>query len=147
MNVAIRRARAEDLPEVVGLVAEYCAADGHEFDEARTRSAVEPLLADDHHGGIWVAEVDGRVDGYGTITWGWSIEAGGAEAVLDELYVRTRGGGVGSALIVALETDARDHGMRRILLETELPNHRARRLYERHGYRPDDSIWMSKWLA
>jgi GNAT superfamily N-acetyltransferase len=39
--------------------------------------------------------------------------------------------------------DCRRRGARRIFLETERPNESARRLYARHGFTPDDSIWMS----
>lgn len=147
MTVQIRRARPDDLRAVLALVAEYCEADDHEYDEERSLAALTPLLDGDRHGTVWVAEADGDIDGYGALTWGWSIEAGGPEAVLDEIYVRGRGAGVGSSLIRALEAEGREHGMRRIFLETEQPNAAARRLYTRHGYRADDSIWMSKWLA
>ena len=37
-------------------------------------------------------------------------------------------------------------GMRRIFLETEAINANARRLYERHGYEEEDSIWMALTL-
>ena len=38
-------------------------------------------------------------------------------------------------------------GVKRIFLETELANDGARRLYGRHGYQVDTSIWMSKELT
>ena len=88
-----------------------------------------------------------ELDGYGVVTWGWSIEIGGLDVVLDELYVRSRRRGVGTALIRQLEAECRARGVKRIFLETELPNDAARRLYEREGYVADSSIWMSKELA
>jgi ribosomal protein S18 acetylase RimI-like enzyme len=42
--------------------------------------------------------------------------------------------------------DCRRRGARRIFLETERPNESARRLYARHGFTVDDSIWMSLHL-
>ena len=149
-----RRAVSDDLDGLVVLAAEYCAADGHCFDEPTVRSGFAPLLTDDRHGAVWVAEVDdgvdgaaGALEGYVVVTWNWSIEIGGPEAVLDEVYVREQGRGTGSDLVRAAERDCRAHGMRRIFLETERRNDAARRLYERLGYRADDSIWMSKILA
>ena len=35
--------------------------------------------------------------------------------------------------------DDSERGVKRIFLETERPNERARRLYARHGYQADDS--------
>ena len=105
------------------------------------RAAFAPLLADDTHGVVWVTD---RPESYAVLTWGWSIEAGGPEAVLDEIFVSERGGGHGSALIEHLVADAEERGLARIFLETESHNDRARRFYERHGFVVDDSIWMSR---
>ena len=93
-----------------------------------------------------VGLVDGAIDGYAAITWGWSIEIGGLDVVLDELYVRTRRRGLGGRLVEAAERECRERGVKRIFLETERPNDAARRLYGRHGFVADDSIWMSKEL-
>jgi ribosomal protein S18 acetylase RimI-like enzyme len=148
----IRRALAGDLDTLIGLAAEYCEADGHVFDEPTVRAGFGPLLVDDRHGVVLVAESEpDRVDdpdllGYGVLTWSWSIEIGGPEAVLDELYVRTRNRGIGGRLVDALVDAGREHGMKRIFLETERPNEAARRLYERHGFEADDSIWMARVL-
>ncbi|NNE10837.1 MAG: GNAT family N-acetyltransferase [Ilumatobacter sp.] len=146
VTVEIRRARPGDLDTVLALVEEYCEADGHEFEPVRARAGIEPLLADDVHGVIWLAELDGTADGYAAVTWGWSIEIGGPDVVLDELYVRTQRQGTGAALIERLEADCRARAVRRIFLETEAGNDGARRLYARHGYVADDSIWMAKTL-
>lgn len=142
----VRPAVPSDLANLIELAAEYCAADGHEFHAPTVRAGFEPLLDDDRHGIVYVAEIDGRLDGYGVVTWGWSIEVGGADVVLDELYVRTRGLGTGTALVRRLEHECRERGVKRIFLETELPNEAARRLYAREGFEADTSIWMSKEL-
>ena len=56
----------------------------------RATAAFAPLLDDDRHGVVWIVD---SPPAYAVLTWGWSIEAGGAEAVLDEIFVsRTRRG-------------------------------------------------------
>lgn len=149
--MSVRRARPSDLAALVELAQEYCDADGHEFHEAKVRAGFGPLLDGDLHGVAWVAAADGpddhSLDGYAVVAWSWSIEIGGFEAVLDELYVRTRGRGTGTSLLHRLEDDCRERGVKRIFLETELPNEAARRLYEREGYVADSSIWLSKVLG
>ena len=150
MTTEVRRAGPDDLPALLELVAEYCEADGHVFDERVARAGLEPLLADDTYGMIWLIDpcpADVTVDGYIVVTWGWSIEIGGLDVVLDEFYVRSLGQGKGSAALRVVEAECRRRGVKRIFLETELANEGARRLYERHGYRADDSIWMSKELT
>jgi GNAT superfamily N-acetyltransferase len=139
----VRRATPDDLDIVLELVAEYCEADQHPFDPMIARAGVEPLLTDDTHGAIWMID---DTDGYVAVTWGWSIEIGGHEVVLDELFVRTRNRGKGGRALAVIEQVCRDRGAKRIFLETELANEDARRLYERHGYVADTSVWMSKEL-
>ena len=146
MGIVLRPAVPADLDVLMELAAEYCEADGHTFDEATVRAGFEPLLRSDQYGIVRIAELDGVVDGYGVVTWGWSIEIGGLDVVLDEIYARTKGRGVGTALLRDLETECRARGVQRIFLETELPNEAARRLYEREGFTADTSIWMSKVL-
>jgi len=137
----IRRAQPHDLDRLVSMHRAFCELDHHPFDDARARAAFVPLLTDDTHGVVWIGD---RPDSYAVLTWGWSIEAGGREAVLDEIFVSERGGGRGSSLIEHLIADAAQRDIARIFLETESHNDRVRRLYERHGFVVDDSIWMSR---
>ncbi len=140
MRADIRRAGPHDVDTLVDLHRRFCDVDGHPFDARRARAAFAPLLTDDVHGVVWIVDTP---QAYAVLTWGWSIEAGGAEAVLDELFVTERGGGVGSALVDHLLADGRQRGLARIFLETEAHNERVRVFYGRHGFRADDSTWLS----
>lgn len=147
-DVHLRRAGPDDLDLLLELNAEYCEADGHEFEPDVSRRGLVPLLEHDRHGGVWlIIDCDGIVDGYLVLAWSWSIEIGGAEAVLDELYVRRQGQGTGGRATTLAIEECRRAGMRRVVLETERPNEAARRLYARHGFAEDDSIWMSLALG
>lgn len=139
--VEIRRAALGDLERLIDLHAQFCSLDAHPFDALRARRAFEPLLDDDRHGVVWIVDTPAS---YAVLTWGWSIEAGGAEAVLDEIYVSERGAGVGSSLIEHVVADAARRGLARIFIETEMHNERARGFYVRHGFDPDDSVWLSR---
>ena len=91
MTTTVRRAVPTDLPVLLELVAEYCQADEHVFDEHVVRGGLEPLLIDDTFGAIWMIDPEpDTADGYIVVTWGWSIEIGGLDVVLDEFYVRSR---------------------------------------------------------
>ena len=138
--VVIRRAGPTDLDELVELHRAFCEVDDHPFDDGRARAGFAGLLGDDTNGVVWIVDDPGA---YAVLTWGWSIEAGGAEAVLDEIFVTERGEGVGSRLIDHVLADGRRRGLARIFLETEATNTRGRALYQRHGFVADDSIWMS----
>lgn len=143
----IRRGRPRDLPDLLRLVAEYCDQDRHVFDGPSAEAALVPLLASDDHGVVWVAAgPDGRLEGYAVVTWGWSVESGGRDALLDEIYVRRRGEGLGTAFAEHVLADLGGRGIRRAFLETEAHNEDARRLYRRFGFQEEDSVWMSRVL-
>lgn len=142
--VSIRRAAAGDLPSLLLLIEEYCRADQHDFDVDATRRALGPLLVDDRFGVIWTIHTDdAEAVGYACVTWGYSIEAGGPEALFDELFVRHAGRGIGTRAMQLVIDDVRSRGFARIYLETERHNENGRRLYERLGFTTEDSVWMS----
>ena len=113
--VDIRRAGPGDLDRLVELHREFSAVDAHSFDIGRATAAFAPLLDDDRRGVIWIVDAP---PAYAVLTWGWSIEAGGAEAVLDEIFVSERDAGVGSSLIQHVPADGSTRTAR-VLLETE----------------------------
>jgi GNAT superfamily N-acetyltransferase len=143
-GLTVARARPGDEGELLALIAEFYAIDRHPFDEARLRASLPPLLEDDRYGVVW--KVGAPAVGYAVITWGYSLESGGAEALIDEIYLRDRGQGLGSLLLRRIIADCRERGFKRMFLETERHNARVRKLYARAGFSEDDSVWMSRWL-
>ena len=142
-DAVIRRATPDDREQVCGLIERFYRIDGHEFDLARIEAGLVPLLGDDQYGQVWIAGVDGVAIGYVVVTWSWSLESGGRDCILDELYVDHRSGGVGALLLQRAMAEARTAGAAAMFLETEAPNEAARRFYRRHGFSDDDSTWMS----
>ncbi len=140
----LRRAIATDLPLLLQFIAEFCEVDRHDYDEERIRPALDPLLRGDEHGLVWI--IGDPPQGYAVITWGYSLESGGREALIDEIYLRARGEGAGSLALQAIIDDCRERGCRRMFLETESHNERVRRFYARAGFDTDDSVWMSRFL-
>lgn len=167
---ALRRARAGDLEDLLAMNLRYQVDEGHlaspdAADTAtreRARSGFAPLLAGDTEhdgddqaghiaapGAVWiVTDDDGSAIGYAVLAWSWSVEIGGAEAVLDELYIETahRRRGHGGRVLEQLAAIGRANHIRRIFMETEHRNTEARALYRRHGFVEETSIWMSRVL-
>ena len=140
----LARASREDLPLLMTLIAEFCEVDGHPFEAARVEQALVPLLQNDQHGEVWLVQ---PALGYVVITWGYSLESGGREALIDEIYLRHRSEGLGSAALKQLLTQCAHRNIRCVFLETERHNSQARRFYRRLGFSEDDSIWMSYRLS
>ena len=140
----ITRARSEDLALLLEMSAEFNEIDGHPHEESRVRAALSPLLQDDDLGVIYL--LGEPPVGYAVVTWGYSIESGGRDALVDEIYVRPRGEGIGSASFDEILDDLRRRGLGRVFLETERANAKVRAFYARHNFMEDDSIWMSRDL-
>lgn len=83
--------------------------------------------------------------GYSILTWGWGIESGGQEALVDEMFIQVneRGQGFGEKLLRATLERAKEQGVKVVFLETEAENPRSRELYQRVGFNLESSIWMS----
>jgi ribosomal protein S18 acetylase RimI-like enzyme len=145
-DATVRRAVVGDLDGLWPLVQQFYDVDQHDFDPARLERALKPLLVDDAFGQVWVLVTAGDLVGYAVVTWSWSLESGGRDSILDEIYVETRSVGFGSRLLGAALAGAREAGARAVFLETEAHNERVRSFYQRHGFAVDDSVWMSRSL-
>jgi GNAT superfamily N-acetyltransferase len=142
----IRYAEPADLEGLVELCERFYELDRQEFDPARVRGALATLLASPERGFVLVAGAVGAPTAYAIVTWGFAIESGGVDALLDELYVDERSRGLGSRLMERAMTEARAEGASQMFLETQAHNRRARMFYTRHGFAIDNSVWMSREL-
>ena len=140
----IERATGKDLEQLLRLIKEFYLIDQHCYDEERLRSTLPALLGSEALGVVW--KLGSPAEGYAVVTWSYSLESGGHEALIDELYVRSRNNGIGTRLLAHILDDCRDRGVMRVFLETESHNSRVRNFYRRSGFAEDDSIWMSQWL-
>lgn len=128
------------------LVRAFYALDRHEYDEGQVAAALGPLLAGDDWGQVWVLDGPSGLTGYAIVTWSYSLESGGRDCILDEIYVVDSGQGQGSLLLTKALEEARAWGAAAILLEAEAHNSRVLPFYARHGFVREDSVWMSRSL-
>lgn len=102
-------------------------------------------------GAFLVVRVDGHPVGCGALR---RIGADTAEVKRMWIAPAHRGGGLGRALLASLEDQARAHGYRRVVLDTNEALTEAIELYERAGYErvapynanPDATHWFAKQL-
>jgi RimJ/RimL family protein N-acetyltransferase len=140
----IRRATPADQAALEVLVREFNAIDNHPHDDDRVASALRPLLEDDAFGLVYVW--GDPVEGYCIVTWSYSLESGGRDALIDEYFTQNRGQGIGGMALSEVLDHLKEFGIPRIFLETETANEAVRRFYSRHGFVEEASIWMSRDL-
>ncbi len=134
---ALTIAKPDDLDRMMRMVGDYHAEEGIEQSEETRRAALLPLLEGSPHGTIYLIGPARAPIGYVVVCFGWSIEFGGMDGFIDEIYIRpsVRGRGIGTEILAALPNALAKAGMKAIHLEVAEDNPRARKLYEKLGFR------------
>jgi ribosomal protein S18 acetylase RimI-like enzyme len=120
--------------------------DGHPLSAGGRRALKALCMGETPHGLGFMIEHDGKPIGYLVIGLGFSVEFGGVDAFLDELYIDEdhRGRGLGTSALEELGKVARRLKIKALHLEAMPANDGAARLYERQGFRLSERRLMSK---
>ena len=146
MQPVFALAETSDVDQLVELMREFYAIEHLRFDEAVARAALAQLLRDCRFGVIHVIWVDEEAAGYLVVTFGFSLEFGGRDALVDELYLREnfRGRGIGKAALELAEAMCREEGISALHLEVDRVNTRAQSIYRQAGFRDHDRYLLTK---
>src|SRR5436190_20085387 len=114
-------------PTLIAMAKAFHGGDDPPFDAA-SEAAVMVLAHGSPFGRAWLVMLDNKPVGYVVVTLGFSLEYGGHDGFVDDLYIVSdvRGGGLGSELIVFVYYEAGKLGIRTLLLEVVAGNDRAR---------------------
>lgn len=136
MSTALHLARPEHLDRLVALSGAFAAETGQGGDDDHRRAALVPLLEGSPHGVAYLIGPPRAPVGYVVVSFGWSLEFGGLDGFVDELYIRpaVRGRGMASDVLSSLPKALADAGMRALHLEVHRDQDRARRLYGKAGF-------------
>ena len=135
-QVNCREARCEDMPELMRMIHELAM---HEGDSAEVLTEL-PALQQAGCGpsarfGALLAEVDGRLAGFVSFTWGYAIWRDARVMNIDDVYVRAdfRNRGVGLALMYSARRLAKAAGASSIQWGAKPWNEGGIRFYQRLG--------------
>ena len=144
MSTALHLARPEDIDRLLPLVEAFHSEEGIMLDDAARHAALMPLLEGSPLGAIYLIGPTRAPVGYVVITFGWSVEFGGMDCFVDEIYIRpkVRGRGMGGDALTALAGALADAGVRAIHLEVDRENEAGMRLYGRTGFEPRPSYML-----
>ncbi len=149
MSASLRLARPEDLPRLMTLVAAFHEEAGIDQDGDKRRDAIAPLLDGIPHGCVYLIGPGRAPLGYAILTFGWSVEFGGLDAFIDEIYIRpaVRGRGIATEVLHDLPKALAEAGLTALHLEVDRTNEAAQKLYLRSGFKPRERyMLMSKTL-
>lgn len=131
------------------MVGDFHAEEGIAQDDATRRGALLPLLEGSPHGAVYLAGPARAPIGYVVICFGWSVEFGGMDGFVDEIYIRpaVRGRGIGSEILMSLPKALAGAGLKALHLEVARDNDRARKLYEKLHFVPRENyVLMTRKL-
>ncbi len=143
-----RCATTADIDIILPMMREFYFFENLPYEESRQRRLLQQVLEDPTLGQVIIVHEGADLLGYFVLGFGFSIEFGGRDAILDELYIAPefRGLGTGTrAVEYALEV-CRQAGMEAIHLEADHFNTRAHDLYLRLGFKDHERHLMTKWL-
>jgi ribosomal protein S18 acetylase RimI-like enzyme len=133
----VRAIEGADIPHVTELVRSYYREDQKvEFEPDTFRLTCIEFSANASKGRIDVLQIDKTIIGYSILVPFWSNEYGGNILFLDEIFVQKehRGRRYGGSYIASL-VSAPPYKAVAIQLEVTDENVRARKLYERLGFK------------
>jgi GrpB-like predicted nucleotidyltransferase (UPF0157 family)/ribosomal protein S18 acetylase RimI-like enzyme len=141
----MRLAMLSEIDLMLGLMQEYYAHDHLAFRRAHAEAALGALLAGPSLGEVWLIEIAGQTIGYVALTFGFSLECGGRDAFIDELFLRApyRGQGIGTRVIRHALARCAELGIRAVRLEVMRHNPDALRLYTRLGFEEHDRYLLT----
>ena len=144
----IARATPSDIDELLPLMREFYAGERLPYDETVLRRALDALWDEQLYGGVWLARAGNQPVGYGVLCCGFSLEYGGRDSFVDELFVRPawRDRGVGGLLLDAMESACWSQGIGALHLEVDHDNPDGKRLYRRRGFVDHERHLMTKRL-
>lgn len=135
-DISLEMAGPSLLGDLLPLVAAYHRVEEISLSADIREKSVEKLLSDGTLGEIWLIKKSNHLIGYIVVCFGYSIEFGGREVVIDELYIESpeRGMGVGAEVLGRLKELMRAHDVVAIQLEVGQQNDRAKSLYVNSGF-------------
>ena len=144
MSAALHLAKTDDLNRLLPLVAAFHAEIGLESDDEARRQGLEPLLAGIPHGAAYLIGPARAPMGYVIISFGWSLEMGGLDGFVDEIYLRpaVRGRGIATEVLIDLPKALAGAGIRALHLEVGRSNEAAKRLYARAGFQAREGYML-----
>ncbi|MEL7205546.1 MAG: GNAT family N-acetyltransferase, partial [Pseudomonadota bacterium] len=103
-------------------------------------AAIMPLLEGSPHGAIYLAGPSKAPVGYVVLTFGWSLEMGGMDGFVDEIYIRpgVRGRGIGTEILTSLPAQLAGFGLKAVHLEVDRDKPDVQRLYQKMGFEARD---------
>lgn len=143
-DIRFEPALSGEVELLLDLARAFHREDGHPLSSAG-EAALRQIVSGEPLARCWLIRRSGAAIGYLVLTLGYSVEHGGRDGFIDDLYVipSARGRGVGAAMLNFALEQARGLGILTLHLEVETANERANTLYRSLGFAENGRRLMS----
>jgi ribosomal protein S18 acetylase RimI-like enzyme len=129
---------------LLDLARAFHREDGHPLSP-EGEGALRQIVSGEPMARCWLIRHAEEAIGYVVLTLGYSIEHGGRDGFIDDLYLvpAARGSGAGAAVLDFALDRARHLGIQTLHLEVDAANDRANALYRSRGFADNGRRLMS----
>jgi len=144
MSTRLHLAGPEDLDRLVPLTRAFATEMGIDTDDDTRREGVMPLLEGSPHGAVYLIGPQRAPVGYIILSFGWSLEFGGMDGFVDELYIRpaVRGRGMASDVLYSLPKALKEAGLKALHLEVKRGDTGAQELYRKAHFGAREGFFL-----
>ncbi len=130
-------------------MAEFYAEAGYTLNRRHAKAAFAAILADRRLGYVWLIQADSKSVGYLVMTLVYSMESGGFNAFVDDLYVQApyRNRGLGKKALAEMRRFCNTREIRAMSVEVGRDNLQAQGVYRRTGFVATDRQLLTLRLA
>jgi ribosomal protein S18 acetylase RimI-like enzyme len=149
MKINFKPADNDDVEILLPFIQKLYEVDGSViFNAVVVRQALMQLLSDELMGRVWLIQYQGKAIGYVVLTFSYSLEYGGRDAFIDEIYIdhAYQGQGIGKQTIKFLEEVCISLNVQALHLEVERDNISAQGFYRQVGFEDHNRYLMTKYL-
>ena len=149
MEITFRTATNNDIDLLLTLMQEFYEIEHLQYNYEIIRHCLEEIFNNDKLAIVWLICADGEAVGYVVLTFGYSIEFHGRDALVDELYIREgyRAQGVGTKTLKFVETFCQSLGIKALHLVVAYENTKAKSVYQKAGFMEHERYIMTNWIG
>ncbi|MFB2939211.1 GNAT family N-acetyltransferase [Aerosakkonemataceae cyanobacterium BLCC-F154] len=148
MEVTFKTATNSDRNLLLTLTKEFYQLEHLTYNVEVLNKCFDEVFSNDNLARIWIIYADREPAGYLVLTFGYSLEFHGRDALIDEFYIREtyRSQGIGKQTLEFVKTTCQNLGIKAVHLEVNHQNTRAKSIYQKAGFVEHDRYLMTNWI-
>ncbi len=149
MNIHCRLAGTEDVKHLLRMMEAFYLIDQYPFDKALTRENLMDFIQNPYLGRLWMVEGNEQVVGYLVLSFDFSFEFKGRNAMIDEFYIEKdyRNQGIGSQMLHFVLEEAKKLNLRAVHLEVERHNETGKKLYSKFNFKDHNRYLLTRYIT